>query len=216
MLLSESIKENGLLVPVTVRNTEYGYQVISGERRIKACIMAGINKIPCVVSDFKGDPRLFRAAECLLGHQQDPLKEADRLKELCGEFSRDKVACLLSFTTGEISKLIEITALSSKTKEKAKEYHLSLYQLMELCQNPEAAVIPQREIKKAETVSGDKEKRLPPIKDARFLINSVKQLTESLCSAGVPIRYKQRENEREVEIKIKIEKNSLSPQMSLF
>lgn len=220
LLLSESIREHGLLVPVTVCCTDYGYEVISGERRIKASILAGLERIPCIVSGFKGDPELFRAAECLLGQERDALSEADKLSDLCNKYSFAQVASLLSFTTGELVKLTEITSLSSENRQKARESHLSLFQLTRLCEaerKGEEAKALEVESREAEKPAVKRqEKKLPPIKDARFLINSVKQLTESLCSAGIPIRFKQRETDTEVEIRINIKKNTVTPQMSLF
>lgn len=222
-LLSESIRENGLLVPVTVCRTDYGYEVISGERRIKASILAGLKRIPCIVSTFDGDPELFRAAECLLGHQRDALRDAEIIRELCLKYSTSKVATVLSFTTGELCKIMEVTSLPFEIKEKAREEHLSLFQLTELCQrNEEERLAYFEELRTQKTQDKPaepekkQEKRLPPIKDARFLINSVKQLTESVGNAGIPIHYGQKETEKAVEIRIRIKKNAYSPQLSLF
>ncbi len=196
-LLSESIRENGLLIPVTVCRTEYGYEVISGERRIKASILAGLKRIPCIVSNFDGDPELFRAAECLLGHQRDASEDADRLRELCCKYSHSFVATLLSFTTGELSKIIE----QNQKGEEEEKLNLEELKTQEITQM---------------TTTKKQGKRLPPIKDARFLINSVKQLTESVSSAGIPISFKQKETEKTLEIRIRIEKNSVMSQMSLL
>ena len=221
-LLSESIREYGLLIPVTVCKCEYGYTVISGERRIKASILAGLKKIPCIVDGFCEDPELFRAAECLLGYTRDAFEEADLLNELCDKYSPSKVASFLSFTTYELEEILKVTSLSKETKEKAREYHLSMLQLIHLCGQSkeerkeyfeEFAI---KEIKPSNTEEKVIEKKLPPIKDARFLVNSVKQLTDSLCSAGVPITFKQKETDAETEIKIRIKKNFRNPQMTLF
>lgn len=220
-LLSESIRENGLLVPVTVCQTADGYEVISGERRIKASIIAGFKRIPCIVTGINCDPELFRAAECLLGHHRDALEEAYMLKELCLKHSCSSVASALSFTTGELCKIIEVTSLPAGIIEKAKEQHLSLFQLTELCRRSEEERDEYfEELKGKEPVKSVKEryveKRLPPIKDARFLINSVKQLTESVGNAGIPVNFRQKETEKTVEIRIRIEKNSINSQMSLL
>ena len=48
--LAESIKQNGLLQPVCVRKVVGGYELIAGERRLRACRMAGMKAIPCLVS----------------------------------------------------------------------------------------------------------------------------------------------------------------------
>ncbi len=47
--LTASIRENGLIQPITVRMTEDGYEIIAGERRFRACRAAGFRTIPCYV-----------------------------------------------------------------------------------------------------------------------------------------------------------------------
>ncbi|MBQ2688989.1 MAG: ParB/RepB/Spo0J family partition protein [Solobacterium sp.] len=47
--LTASIKENGLIQPITVRKVEDGYEIIAGERRFRACQRAGYETIPCYV-----------------------------------------------------------------------------------------------------------------------------------------------------------------------
>ena len=49
MELAQSIRENGLIQPITVREDEDGYEIIAGERRYKACILAGYSEVPCNV-----------------------------------------------------------------------------------------------------------------------------------------------------------------------
>ena len=49
--LAESIRENGLLQPVSVRETYFGYDLIAGERRLKACQLLGMQEIPAIVID---------------------------------------------------------------------------------------------------------------------------------------------------------------------
>ena len=45
--LTASIRANGLIQPITVRETEEGYEIIAGERRFRACVRAGYEKVPC-------------------------------------------------------------------------------------------------------------------------------------------------------------------------
>ena len=47
--LTDSIRENGLIQPITVRKTADGYEIIAGERRYRACIKAGYKEIPCYI-----------------------------------------------------------------------------------------------------------------------------------------------------------------------
>ena len=177
LLLSESIRENGLLIPVTVVSTQYGYRVVNGERRIKACILAGVKRIPCVVTDFK-DEELLKAAESFCAKKYS----RENLSELTNRYSREKVALSLSLTTGELDRILN-PEQKAKVKEDKKE---------------------------------KEEKKLPPIKDTRFLVNSIKQMIESVSNAGIPVKYKEKENDECLEIKIRVTKNHISPQLTLF
>ena len=47
--LTASIRENGLIQPITVRESGDGYEIIAGERRYRACVKAGFDKIPAYV-----------------------------------------------------------------------------------------------------------------------------------------------------------------------
>ena len=50
--LSESIKEHGVFQPIIVKKSIKGYEIIAGERRVKASIMAGLEEIPAIIRDF--------------------------------------------------------------------------------------------------------------------------------------------------------------------
>ena len=47
--LAQSIRENGLIQPITVREVDNHYEIIAGERRYRACIKAGFREIPCYI-----------------------------------------------------------------------------------------------------------------------------------------------------------------------
>lgn len=47
--LAESIREHGVLQPLSVRKTAGGYELVSGERRLRASRMAGLKEVPCIV-----------------------------------------------------------------------------------------------------------------------------------------------------------------------
>lgn len=49
--LAQSITENGLLQPVTVRRENGIYYLVAGERRLRACKLAGLKDIPAIISD---------------------------------------------------------------------------------------------------------------------------------------------------------------------
>ena len=53
--LAASIRENGLLQPIAVRKKEDGYELVAGERRLRACKMAKMQTIPAILCDYADD-----------------------------------------------------------------------------------------------------------------------------------------------------------------
>lgn len=80
--LAENIKQNGLINPITVRPVGKRFEVVAGHRRLSACKIAGILKIPCCVRDLD-DNKTFEvmAAENLERTDVDPVDEANFLKK---------------------------------------------------------------------------------------------------------------------------------------
>lgn len=86
--LAESIKAHGVLEPVILRRVEQGYELIAGERRLKAAEIAGLNTIPGVVRILND----LQAAEIALveniqREDLNPLEEAQGFKRLLLEFN---------------------------------------------------------------------------------------------------------------------------------
>lgn len=86
--LAESVREVGVLQPVVVREVAVGrYQLIMGERRLRACQLAGLTTVPAIVRE-SADTALLRDAllENLHREQLNPLEEAAAYQQLLAEF----------------------------------------------------------------------------------------------------------------------------------
>ena len=86
--LAKSIEENGLLQPILVR--EYGngrYQIIAGERRFRACKVAGLSEIPAIILD-KDDRKVAEISliENIQREDLNPIEEAMAYKALADEY----------------------------------------------------------------------------------------------------------------------------------
>ena len=58
-ILTDSIRESGILNPIIVRKTDAGYEVISGNRRVYAAAMAGYDEVPAVVKEMNRDEAII-------------------------------------------------------------------------------------------------------------------------------------------------------------
>jgi ParB family chromosome partitioning protein len=86
--LAESIKEHGVLQPLVVRSLEDGYQIIAGERRLRASQIAGLTSVPAVVRAASDEQALLLALlENLQREDLGPLEEARAFLRLADEFS---------------------------------------------------------------------------------------------------------------------------------
>ncbi|MED1560346.1 plasmid partitioning protein ParB [Alkalihalobacillus alcalophilus ATCC 27647 = CGMCC 1.3604] len=83
--LAVSIKENGILQPITVRKSIKGYEIVVGERRFRAAEAAGLNKIPVIVKELSEEKMMELALiENLQREDLNPIEEAlayERLME---------------------------------------------------------------------------------------------------------------------------------------
>jgi ParB family transcriptional regulator, chromosome partitioning protein len=85
--LTASIREHGVLQPVLVAETLDGYQLIAGERRVRAAAAAGLERIPAVVRRFDDRERLELAlVENLQREDLDPIEAAHGFRRLIDEF----------------------------------------------------------------------------------------------------------------------------------
>ena len=86
--LARSIKSNGIIQPIVVRNTDSGYEIVAGERRWRASQRAGLLKVPVVVRDIPDD-RLLAAAliENIQRQDLNPIEEAHAYRRLGDEFA---------------------------------------------------------------------------------------------------------------------------------
>lgn len=85
--LTASIREHGVLQPVLVTEAVDGYELVAGERRLRAAIAAGLERIPAIVRQFDDRSRLEIALiENLQREDLDPIEAAQGFRRLIDEF----------------------------------------------------------------------------------------------------------------------------------
>ncbi len=81
--LADSIKEFGVIQPIIVKKSIKGYEIIAGERRVKASIMAGKKTIPAIIKDFTDEEMMQIALlENIQREDLSPIEEAEAYKNL--------------------------------------------------------------------------------------------------------------------------------------
>lgn len=87
--LVNSIREKGVIQPITVREIETGYELIAGERRLRACLQLGLKTIPAYVISVKEEAEMLELAliENLQREDLNPVDEARAYKILAENFN---------------------------------------------------------------------------------------------------------------------------------
>ena len=122
--LAESIRTLGLIQPVTVRRTAEGrYQIISGERRLRACRLAGMAGIPAYVRDANDQGMLEMAlVENIQREDLDPIEVAlsyQRLMDEC-RFTQDEMAQRVAKSRSTVANTLRLLRLPAKVQHDLK------------------------------------------------------------------------------------------------
>ena len=127
--LSESIEKNGLIQPIIVRKGKKKFELIAGERRLKACKLVGIVKIPAIVSDFD-DRKAFESGliENLQREDLTSIEEAEGYNRLMNEFNytQEELAIIVSKSRSHVANLLRLISLPKEVKKFILDGKLSL------------------------------------------------------------------------------------------
>lgn len=127
--LAESIKHHGVLQPLLVRPIPSGgYQLVAGERRWRACRMAGLNKVPVVIKELTDTETMEIAiVENLQREDLNPIEEAEGLQALidkCG-YTQEEVAASVGKSRPAIANSLRLLRLPQEVRDMTKNGEIS-------------------------------------------------------------------------------------------
>ena len=112
--LSESIKTTGVIQPILARMTKDGYELIAGERRLRATKMAGLDTIPAIIKDFSDEESVQIALiENLQRVDLNPVDEADAYNHLSLDFnwSQEEIAKKVGKSRSTVANMMRLLDL---------------------------------------------------------------------------------------------------------
>lgn len=126
--LAQSIRENGLIQPLIVRRSAViGYELLAGERRLRASQLAGLTQVPVVVRDLSDDELLSQAIiENLQRSDLNPIEEATSYQRLIERgLTHDEIAQIMGKSRPYITNILRLLQLSDTLIQAVKEGKLS-------------------------------------------------------------------------------------------
>lgn len=226
--LADSIRQHGVLQPLTVQKTPGGYVLVAGERRLRAAGLAGLDKVPCIlVKASSRDSALLALVENLQRCDLHYMEEAAAISRLISTYgmSQEEAARRLGRSQSAVANKLRLLRLSPACVELLRQFELTERHARALLrlEDEEARLAALRHIGERrlnvaaseeyiESLLQKKKKDSPGrrpvfvIKDVRLFLNSVNRGMETIRRAGVDARCDKQESDDEITITIQIPK----------
>ncbi len=151
--LAESIKQHGLLQPILVRQQRKsltGYEIIFGERRWRAAMIAGLAEVPTIVRDLSdGDVLVAALVENLQRQDLTPVEEAEGYQRLIDEFefTQASLAMLVGKSRSAVTNALRLLNLPGEIREALQQGQLTAGHARALINADEPVLLARRVIK---------------------------------------------------------------------
>jgi ParB family transcriptional regulator, chromosome partitioning protein len=127
--LSDSIRSQGVLQPLLVRKLEMGYELVAGERRLRAAKLAGLETVPVVVKDVSNAEMLEMAiVENIQRENLNPMEEAEAYHQLIAEFglTQEQASARVGKSRSAVANFLRLRQLPTEIKESITRGQLSM------------------------------------------------------------------------------------------
>ncbi len=127
--LVASIKRYGVLQPIIVRKTDRGYEVVAGERRLKAAKKAGLKKIPAIVKELSDrDLMEYALVENLQREDLNPIEAAQAIKNLIEKFglTQEEVADRIGKKRSTVANMLRLLKLPKQVQDILAEGRITM------------------------------------------------------------------------------------------
>lgn len=231
MELSSSIKEHGVLQPLSVRRlNSYRYELISGERRLRAAKLAGLETVPCILVNADDlESSLLALIENLQRRDLDFIEEATALQTLISSYSlsQEEAARRVGKSQSAIANKLRLLRLSPSLLEQLRSEGLTERHGRALLRLPEeqreaalSHVVEQHlnvaqtdayidQLLASEEQSPAKPRHRPTIyiRDVRLFLNTVRRGLDTMQRSGLESKCSKEETEEHITLTITIPKS---------
>lgn len=235
--LSESIRDHGIIQPVIVRRLGKGYELVAGERRVRASKMAGLSIIPAVVRDLTDEEAaLLALIENLQREDLNYFEEAEGYQRLIHEFrlTQEELARKVGKSQSAVANKLRLLKLSETVRRALLEKKVTERHARALLRLPseeaQARVLAKiveenltvremerlvtqelHNISREITGAGKQGRRVRVFKDLRIFLNAFRQAVSTLQKAGVKAEIREQDRGEFIEVYVRVSKVTAGP-----
>ncbi len=207
--LAVSILQNGLLQPVSVRRTGvHKYQLVAGERRLRACRLAKLEKVPAILAEFDdSESAALGLLENLQRAQLDPFDTARGIREVIRLWgcTQAEAARRLGLSQSALANKLRLLTLTADQQRLCAAGHLSerhARAALRLPENRRTAALEKMARDGLSVREADKlvdamlaapkagpspvRRTVPMVRDVRFFVNTLQHAVDMMAQKGIP------------------------------
>lgn len=230
LALSSSIRENGVLQPLLCRqinNSDY-YEIVAGERRLRASILANLKTVPCVIIDCSyEESAVYSILENIQRSDLDFFEEAQAIARLIENFgmTQSEVAKKLGKSQPSLSNKLRLLRLPVDVryfieKNNLTERHaralLQLNNEQDMWTTLKAIVDKGLNVEQTEAYISSLTNKTPKpknnvvriFKDVRIFVNTFNKAIQTMKDAGIDATSDKTETDEYIEYRVRIPKNA--------
>lgn len=224
--LADSIRNNGILQPLTVRKNSWGsYELITGERRLRAARLINMKKVPCIVYNTTDkNSAILALIENLQRKDLNFFEEAKAIENLIVEWNitQEEASLRLGKAQSTIANKLRLLRLPENQQKKIQDSHLTERHARaflkidnEELRNKAIYYVCIKNLNVSQTeqyieqlLNGTTKKSgqtmIPVIKDVRIFVNTINQAIDIMKKAGINASSEKLEREDGIEYIVKI------------
>jgi len=228
--LAASIREYGVIQPLLVRRTAAGYELVAGERRLRASKIAQLTEVPVVIKEL-ADKEMAEIAmiENLQREDLHFLEEAEGFAQLLQNFgfTQEELAGRMSKSQSTVANKLRLLKLSAAVRAAVFKAGLTERHARALLKLPEesrqlkalqlivekslnvrdAEALIQKLLEDAAERGKKKKKVVGIVRDVRIYLNTIDQLAKQMKQSGLQVKVKQEQSEDYITVKMIIPKH---------
>ena len=230
-LLSQSISTNGILQPLTVRKlSQTEYELVAGERRLRAAVLAGLSKVPCVlIKCTDKESAIFALLENIQRSDLNMFEEARGISRLIRKFglTQEDAAIRLGKKQSTIANKMRLLKLSMEEQdwilqaglserharallriddEEVRKEMLSKIVAENLSAKDTEDEVVKMLCRTTVTTTATQDKKFI-VRDVRIFVNTIAKAVDTMRLSGINAVAKKAETEEYIEYTVKIPKN---------
>lgn len=224
--LAQSIRQNGILQPLTVRRCGERFQLVAGERRLRAAKLLGMEFVPCIaVTITERNSAVMALIENIQRRDLSFFDEAEAIARLIDFYgmTQEDAAAKLGKSQSSIANKLRLLKLDKPLQSRITEYGLTERHARALLKLPDAEkqyeaveVIHERKLNvegteryidsliEKEKNFADMKRRSAAFKDVRLFVNTINKAIEMMKAAGINADSKKIQDEDYIEYIVRI------------